>query len=71
LQEREKEIEADARDRQKEKDELEELRNKIYSEEHSDPNAEFERVCATKIGILSTGKCVRAHVLVLYYLRWS
>lgn len=44
LAERQKEIEADTRDRQKEKDELEELRSKIYAEEHVDPSAEFERV---------------------------
>jgi len=45
LAEREKEIEQDGRDRQREKEELEELKTKIFSEEHDDPSAEFERVC--------------------------
>jgi len=45
LAEREKEIEQDGRDRQREKEELEELKTKIFSEEHEDPSAEFERVC--------------------------
>jgi RNA-binding protein 25 len=44
LAEREKEIEQDGRDRQREKEELEELKTKIFSEEHDDPSAEFERV---------------------------
>jgi RNA-binding protein 25 len=46
LAEREKEIEQDGRDRQREKEELEELKTKIFSEEHDDPSAEFERVSA-------------------------
>lgn len=33
----------DTRDRQKEKEEIEELKNRIFSGEHEDPNAEFER----------------------------
>ena len=31
---------------EREKEELEELKTKIFSEEHDDPSAEFERVCA-------------------------
>ncbi len=42
--EREREVESDVRDRQKEKEELEELRNKIFAEGHSDPSATFEKV---------------------------
>ncbi|KAJ8934706.1 hypothetical protein NQ318_008504 [Aromia moschata] len=38
-----KEAELDNRDRLKEKDEIEELKNRIFSGEHEDPNAEFER----------------------------
>lgn len=44
LAERVKEAELDSRDRQKEKEEIEELKNRIFSGEHEDPNAEFERV---------------------------
>lgn len=44
LAERVKEAEADSRDRQKEKEEIEELKNKIFSGEHEDPSAEFEKV---------------------------
>lgn len=43
--ERLKEAEVDGRDRSKEKEEIEELRNRIFAGEHEDPNAEFERVC--------------------------
>lgn len=39
-----KEAELDSRDRAKEKEELEELKNKVFSGEHEDPTAEFERV---------------------------
>lgn len=39
-----KEAESDTRDRLKEKEEIEELKNKIFSGEFDDPNAEFERV---------------------------
>jgi RNA-binding protein 25 len=49
LAEREKEIEQDGRDRQREKEELEELKNKIFSEEHDDPSAEFERVSTSHL----------------------
>lgn len=34
----------DGRDRSKEKEEIEELKNRIFSGEHDDPNAEFEKV---------------------------
>jgi RNA-binding protein 25 len=43
LAERVKEAELDTRDRQKEKEEIEELKNRIFSGEHEDPSAEFER----------------------------
>ena len=49
MAEREKEIEQDGRDRQREKEELEELKTKIFSEEHDDPGAEFERVSAINL----------------------
>ena len=42
--EREREVESDIRDRQKEKEELDELKNKIFAEGHSDPSATFEKV---------------------------
>lgn len=41
---REKEIEEDGRDRQKEKDELEAIREKIYSSDFKDPELEFAKV---------------------------
>ncbi|XP_025208125.1 RNA-binding protein 25-like [Melanaphis sacchari] len=41
---REKEIEEDGRDRQKEKDELEAIRDKIYNSDHKDPELEFAKV---------------------------
>ncbi|KAK9881568.1 hypothetical protein WA026_016442 [Henosepilachna vigintioctopunctata] len=44
LAERVKEAEMDSRDRLKEKEELEELKNKIFASEIEDPNAEFERL---------------------------
>lgn len=44
MKEREKEIEEDMIDRQKEKDELEELRKKLVEEGHPDPDAEVERL---------------------------
>lgn len=34
----------DNRDRLKEKEEIEELKNRIFAGEHEDPNAEFEKV---------------------------
>lgn len=39
-----KEAEMDNRDRLKEKEEIEELKNRIFAGEHEDPNAEFEKV---------------------------
>lgn len=39
-----KEAELDSRDRAKEKEELEELKAKVFSGEFEDPNAEFERL---------------------------
>lgn len=39
-----KEVESDNRDRLKENEEIEELKNKIFAGEYDDPNAEFERV---------------------------
>lgn len=42
--EREQEKEMDTRDRVKEKEELEELRNKILSEGHDNPDAAFQKV---------------------------
>ncbi|GLV45567.1 uncharacterized protein CBL_02587 [Carabus blaptoides fortunei] len=44
LAERVKEAELDSRDRAKEKEELEELKTKVFSGEHEDPTAEFERL---------------------------
>lgn len=44
LAERVKEAELDSRDRAKEKEELEELKAKVFSGEYEDPNAEFERL---------------------------
>ncbi|XP_050528271.1 RNA-binding protein 25 [Daktulosphaira vitifoliae] len=41
---REKEIEEDGRDRQKEKDELEAIREKIYNSDYKDPELEFAKV---------------------------
>lgn len=41
---REKEIEEDGRDRQKEKDELEVIREKIYNSDFKDPELEFAKV---------------------------
>ncbi|KRT79601.1 hypothetical protein AMK59_7721, partial [Oryctes borbonicus] len=43
IAERVKEAESDNRDRSKEKEEIEELKNKIFSGEFEDPSAEFER----------------------------
>lgn len=42
--ERLKEAEMDSRDRLKEKEEIEELKNRIFSGDHEDPSAEFEKV---------------------------
>ena len=44
LNEREKEMEADERDRLKEREELEEIRKRLMEEGHPDPEAEMERV---------------------------
>lgn len=44
LAERSREQENDNKDRIKEKEELEELRNKIFSGEYENPTQEFERV---------------------------
>ena len=44
MAERKIEAEVDHKDRQKEKEELEELKARILAEGHQDPNAEFERV---------------------------
>lgn len=44
LAERVKEAESDERDRAKEKEEIEELKAKIFSGEYDDPSAEFEKV---------------------------
>lgn len=45
LQEREQEKEVDMRDRAKEKEELEELRAKIISQGHDNPDMAFQRAC--------------------------
>lgn len=42
--ERLKEAEMDSKDRLKEKEEIEELKNRIFSGDHEDPSAEFEKV---------------------------
>lgn len=52
LAERVKEAESDSRDRAKEKEEIEELKHKIFSGESEDPTAEFERVCRKFLKIL-------------------
>lgn len=44
LEEREKEMEIDAKDRQKEKEELAELKAKIFSGNSDDPHADFAKV---------------------------
>lgn len=44
LKERDREIESDNRDRQKEKDEIDELRRRLTDEGHPDPLAEVRRV---------------------------
>lgn len=44
MKEREKEIEEDILDRQREKEELDELRKKLVEEGHPNPDAEVERV---------------------------
>ncbi|XP_074646948.1 RNA-binding protein 25-like isoform X2 [Tubulanus polymorphus] len=44
LKEREKEIEADTRDRQREKEEIEEIRRKLLEEGHPDPEGEVARI---------------------------
>lgn len=49
LAERMKEVESDNRDRFKENEEIEELKNKIFSGEYEDPSAEFERVSLLKM----------------------
>jgi RNA-binding protein 25 len=56
LNEREKEMEADERDRMKEREELEEIRKRLMEEGHPDPEAEMERVCVS-ICCFSTQKC--------------
>ena len=38
-------MEVDERDRQKEREELEEIRKKLLDDGHPDPEAEMERVC--------------------------
>ncbi|KAK7077876.1 hypothetical protein SK128_003723, partial [Halocaridina rubra] len=48
LMEREQEKEMDTRDRVKEKEELEELRAKIISEGHDNPDAAFQKACAER-----------------------
>ena len=45
LAEREIEIEMDNRDRQKEREEIEDLKKKIYSGDSSNPDYEFAEVC--------------------------
>ena len=47
---REHEMESDARDRAKEKEELDELRTKILAEGHEDPEGAFEIVSAIFLG---------------------
>lgn len=44
MAERLKEAEMDSKDRLKEKEEIEELKTRIFSGDHEDPNAEFEKV---------------------------
>ena len=44
LKEREKEMEADARDRAREKEELDEIRRQLLEEGHPDPEAEMAKV---------------------------
>jgi len=40
-------METDERDRQKEREELEEIRKKLLEDGHPDPEAEMERVCTS------------------------
>lgn len=44
LRDQEKEIEADERDRKREKEELEEIRQRLLDEGHPNPDAELRRV---------------------------
>lgn len=44
LAERVREADSDLKDREREKTELEELKNKVFSSEHENPNEEFEKV---------------------------
>lgn len=48
LADREAEIEMDNRDRQKEKEELEELKAKIYAGESNNPEVEFAKVIISR-----------------------
>lgn len=47
LAEREVEIDMDNRDRQKEREEIEDLKKKIYSGDSSNPDYEFAKVTST------------------------
>ena len=48
LQERKLEEEADDKDRQREKDELDELKRRLMDEGHDDPMAVFDKICAQR-----------------------
>ena len=50
--EREREIESDTRDRQKEREELDDLKSKIFAEGHSDPSATFKQVRAIHLFVI-------------------
>ena len=68
LQDRDLEKEMDNRDRAKEKEELEELRSKIMSEGHDDPDGTFKKACAEReesykpVPIIDTPKPKVVHV---------
>lgn len=71
-------MELDARDRQKEKEELEELRVKIFSntdaDPNVDPNVEFAKVTenkSLKLKIISLSKDFSLWFFVISYNNWS
>ena len=57
IAERVKEADSDNRDRLKEKEEIEELKSKIFSGEFEDPSAEFERVSISMVSMFVLSCC--------------
>jgi len=74
LNEREKEMEADERDRQKEREELEDIRKKLLEDGHPDPEAEMERVNYANLFIIILGASLVAAFLTItthFSIMWS